>query len=68
MNNAVLRQCLRHIVDAVCNVEDVEHHGIKRIHLQVKPEGVQRIVSQCCSGLKGPDDVHHAAGERQNAA
>lgn len=68
MNNPVFRQRLGHVVDAPGDVEDVEQHGVERIHFQVEAEGVQRIVAQCGAGLKGPDDVHHAGGERQYGA
>ncbi|EHU5543396.1 hypothetical protein M2772_000686 [Salmonella enterica subsp. enterica serovar Bovismorbificans] len=68
MNNPVLRQRLLHVVDAVRNVENGEDNCVEGVHLQVEAEGVQRIVAQCDSGLKGPYHIHHRAGERQNTA
>lgn len=67
-NNPVFRQRLWHIVNAVRDIEHTEHHGVERVHFQVKVKGVERVVTQRGSGLKGPDDIHHGAGKGQQTA
>lgn len=38
MNHLMLCQCLLHVINAVRDVENVEQHGIKGVHLQVEAE------------------------------
>ena len=68
MNNLVFRQRLLHVIDTVCDIENVKNDGVKRVHLQVEAKRVQRIMTQRGPGFKRPYHVHHAAGQRQQAA
>lgn len=68
MNNLVFRQRLWHIVHTVRDIEHVKHNGIKRVHFQLKAEGVQGVMAQGFPGLKSPHHIHYAAGQRQQPA
>ncbi|GCL78472.1 hypothetical protein ExPCM14_04081 [Escherichia coli] len=55
---------LRHRINAVGDIKHVEDDEVEDIHLQLKLKGIQHIALQRCAGFKGPDDIHHRAGNR----